>query len=107
MFMIKIDWKFLDFPRKVPVDCELLSKEDRSILNKEFASKTDGMEFFHQLGILVQYLIQAPEKASMHHCTDNCLVYRTVMPSRGEIFAKTFSLKQANWNGCLHPQCLL
>jgi len=64
VFIMKIDWKFPQFPRKVPVDCELLSKEDRSILNKELASKTDGMEFFHQLGILVQYLKQAPEKSN-------------------------------------------
>ena len=64
VFMMKIDWKFPKFPRKVPVDCELLSEEDRSILNKELASKTDGMEFFHQLGILVQYLKQAPENSN-------------------------------------------
>ncbi len=53
MFMMQIDWKFSKFPRIVPADCQVLSEEDRSILNKELASKKDEMEFLHQLGILV------------------------------------------------------
>ena len=64
MLMMQIDWKFSKFPRIVPDDCQVLSVEDRSILNKELASKKDGMEFLHQLGILVEYLKHAPEKST-------------------------------------------
>ena len=71
---------------------ELLSEEDRSILNKELASKTDGMEFFHQLGILVQYLKQAPEKskhASLYRqlpCVSHCYAFE-----RGNLYKDIFT----------------
>jgi len=63
MLMMQIDWKFSKFPRIVSVDCQVLSEEDRSIHNNELASKKDGMEFLHQLGILVKYLKHTPEKS--------------------------------------------
>jgi hypothetical protein len=52
VFMMKIYCKFPEFPRKVPADSQLLSKEDRSILSKGLASKMDGIDFFINLGSL-------------------------------------------------------
>ena len=90
--MMQIDWKFSKFPRIVPVDCQVLSEEDRSILNKELASKKDGMEFLHQLGILVEYLKHAPEKskyASLYRQLP-CVSYRYAF-ERGNLCKDIFT----------------
>ena len=92
MLMMQIDWKFSKFPRIVPVDCQVLSEEDRSILNKELASKKDGMEFLHQLGILVEYLKHAPEKskyAALYRQLP-CVLYRYAF-ERGNLCKDIFT----------------
>ena len=60
--IMKIDWKGGRFPHFIPDDSPL-SENDRAALNNALASKTDGIEFLHQTGILVQYLKHAPENS--------------------------------------------
>ena len=44
----------------IPDDFQLCDS-DRLVLNKVVAEETDWIKFFHQTGILVKYLKQAPE----------------------------------------------
>ena len=59
-YMMKIDWKYVSFPMGIPDDFQLCDS-DRLVLNKVVAEETDGIKFFHQTGLLVEYLKQAPE----------------------------------------------
>ena len=91
MYMMKIDWKDSTFPREIPDDSQL-SKSDRSILNKELAAKTGGIEFLHQTGILDQYLKHAPESsvcASIYRALP-CVSYRYAF-ERGNLCKDIFT----------------
>jgi hypothetical protein len=76
-YMMKIDCKDVSFPMEIPDDCQLCDS-DRLILNKVLAEGTDGIKFFHQTGLLVKCLKQAPEAsdwASIYRelpCVPNC-----------------------------------
>ena len=58
--MMKIDWKDVSFPMEIPDDFQLCDS-GRLILNKVLAEEPDGIKFFHQTGLLLEYLKQAPE----------------------------------------------
>ena len=84
-YMMKIDWKDVSFPMEIRDDFQL-SDSDRLILNKVFAEDTGGIKFLHQTGRLVEDLKQAPEDSNIGlQLTENCLVYRTVMPLRRKL----------------------
>ncbi len=59
-YMMKIAWKDVSFPMGIPDDFQLCDS-DMLVLNKVLVEETDGIKFFHQTRLLVEYLKQAPE----------------------------------------------
>ena len=63
--IMKIDWKDVSFPVEIPDDFQLLCDSDRLALNKVLAENTDGINFFHQTGLLVKYIEESPEDSDV------------------------------------------